>query len=570
MLTARFRSSLQVRKFEAQQARLELLEHELEAMRESKQQAISSRAETVKQLEEERGRTNSLEKLLDDTKSKLARAQRQIELLKSPTGQLPLEEADPDKPRPMHERVQQDMARREEKKAAILAAAGGNRTYAPAIDPNSSSIAKKSVVRTASAPGAATSKPAGVSATSPAAARAAVAKGEGQGSAVAAQAAQDATLSSEDRHVVKELRAQMNKDQVELSTERRLRETAEAAASKAVAAEKNALERRAEIETTLQRMTTKEREQTNELQNAVKRAKEATSEVDSLRRLTEAAQADAAVKAAEAQRLSRERGSWVTERERVRAERDEALAQAAEQSERSENAEKALKEIAGAAPSSGAQVASSRQSRGGKDHPNAEAVQKQQQKAKIEKARLQVEEEKRARAKVERELSRAHNELSRVQTLLENAASAECGEEGRKSAADAVKDMAAEKRATGNALAVSDARSSGGGDRAGGRNTKRGNAQMSVTEMQRHLRVEAEEAVLLRELKEMDEELSSARSIAGIASTRVIAEQAALVRELQEVERGAGIASSMGRLFAELVDAGSGRTFAPNASLYSR
>ena len=140
----------------------------------------------------------------------------------------------------------------------------------------------------------------------------------------------------------------------------------------------------------LQRMATKERDQTNELNAAVKAAKDAKSELALARKLAEAANMDAAQKGQEARELTRERMAWEAERVRFKAEKDEAIANAAEQLQRSESAEAALKSIAGAPPPSADAVAAARKARGVKDHPNADQVQRQQQKAKIEKARLQA------------------------------------------------------------------------------------------------------------------------------------------------------------------------------------
>ena len=249
-----------VKRFESQQARLEMLERELEASRQSGHQAITSRAEMVKRVEEERARSNQLTVQLEETKSRLARAQRQIELLKNP-GQQPAEDSDPDKPRPMHERVQQQVQKKAEKLAAIRSAAEGDRTYAPAIDPSSAKIAKTSANRPK--PVASGDTPAAEPTSLRAAAKAAEAKAD-QVDSASASAQELAALSAKERDMLKDLRAQMNKDQLELSTERRLREAAEAAAAKALAAEKFAQERRAEIEMTLQKMTTKERDQTVE------------------------------------------------------------------------------------------------------------------------------------------------------------------------------------------------------------------------------------------------------------------------------------------------------------------
>ena len=523
-----------LRRFEAQQARLEVLERELEASRATNHQAIMSRAEMAKRVEEEKARANQLQGQLDESKSKLARALRQVELLKGP-GQV---EEDPEKPRPMHERVSQEMKKRTEKIEAVRSAAESNRTYAPAIDPSSANIAKKSTTRVTPAAGSGT--PAAAPMSLSAAAKAAEAKADQQDS-VSATAQELAALSAEERNMVKDMKTQMNKDQIELSTEKRLREAAEAAATKATAAEKFALERRAEIELTLQKMANKERDQTAELQMALKTAREAKGELDAAKRLAEAAQSDAATKAAEAQRLARERAAWEVERLKARAEKEEAIAQAAEQTQRSEAAEKALKEIAGTgAPS--ASSAQARQVRGQKDSPNAEAVQKQQAKAKIEKAKIQMEEEKRSRAKAERELQRAVEEQQRLQSLLANAinsAGTEVDAAARQAAAEAVQQVSghASSERKANAPAAAAPRSAQGKNSGGRSGSKGGGGQSSVQEMQRHLRTEAEETVLLREVKEMDEELHAARDVANSASSRVVDEQQRRLKAETALER---------------------------------
>ena len=130
-----------VRRFGTQQARLDLLERELDAHRDAKNQAITSRAEMVKRFEEEKKRADDLDKQLTDCRSKLSRAQRQIELLKAPAQPAVEEAAGADKSKPLHMRLNEEKQKKEEKLEAIKQQAEQGRTYAPRIDPTSSNMA---------------------------------------------------------------------------------------------------------------------------------------------------------------------------------------------------------------------------------------------------------------------------------------------------------------------------------------------------------------------------------------------------------------------------------------------
>lgn len=543
-----------VRRFEQQQTRLQQLEREIDMCNKAKSQAVSSRAEMVRRAEEERKRADNLEQKLKEMHNRLERSQRQVELLRNPTGQPADDPDDPDKPKPMHMRVADDQKKRGEKREAAREKAEVNRTYAPAIDPTSASIAKSTPRTPTSAPPAST--PQSLAALTKAAESKENSTSSPDGSILSPQgqrrfSREDIDGEGEESDAAR--RVSREAQQVELSTERRRRETVEAALVKAELDAKNAIARRAEVEIMLQRMENKERDQNTELQAANRAAKEAKSELGLARKLSDAAQMDAAQKGLEARQLLQERISWEAERVKVTAEKDEAVANAAEQIERSKSAESALATIAAAAPPSEASVKAARQSRGIKDHPNADQVQRQQQKAKVEKSRLQMEEEIRIRKKAERELDRALNEQQRLKEELEKVASVAVA--SGDAAAAIVAAEAAKEAAKESALAPaadrgespasmrggsSGGRGGGGGGggvggsraRSGGsRDAKDGNKESAkeskeaaAHQMQRHLRSEMEESALIRELSTMENELHNAKAIAG-SVTSVVAEE---------------------------------------------
>jgi hypothetical protein len=285
---------------------------------------------------------------------------------------------------------------------------------------------------------------------------------------------------------------------------------------------------------TLTRMSTKDRDNEAELKLSLKQAKDAKAELDFAKKIAEAAQLDAAAKVEQARLLSRERSTWEAERGKWKAERDEALAVAKEQQERSEASEAALKSIAGTASPPATAIAQARKQRGINDHPNAENVQKQQTRAKIEKARLAMEEEKRARAKAERELQRALEEQQRLQAKLEKATSvtaAEGGDAGPEAAAASV----VHRRA---AASTAKPASAGGsiGSRAGNK-TSGASRGKGASDTGKHMSTGIEELTLARELGEMEADLHSARELAGSASTRIADEEQRRVRAEGALER---------------------------------
>ena len=286
-----------VMRFEQQQKRLEQLERQLEMSNKAKSQAVTSLRMQVERNKEVQQKVDTLEQQLRDTQGKLARSQRQVELLKGPRPED--DDEDPDKPKPLHMRLQQEQQKREEKREMIRKEAEVNRTYAPAIDPTSARMES----RTES--GRAAPKKGMGGATSMREFRelqkAAETKEVPEPPSVPEQPLVDSDV--DDRDATKRLEA----SQVELATEKRKREAAEAAVLKAEMDAKASLARRAEVESLLQRMETKERDQTAELHAALKAAKDAKSELTLVRKLADAANHDAAQKGEEARLLTRER-----------------------------------------------------------------------------------------------------------------------------------------------------------------------------------------------------------------------------------------------------------------------
>ena len=183
-------------------------------------------------------------------------------------------------------------------------------------------------------------------------------------------------------------------------------------------------------------------------------------------------------------------------------------------------------------------MAAARQKQGIKENPNADAVVKQQTKAKIEKHRLLAEEDKRARAKAERELKVALEEQKRLSMELEKLAAIADTHGGEDAAIEAAKQAALAAAtlvtAAGSTAVASSggARGRGGGGGGGGgsgtvarRRGAAGGQGMSVDAQQRYLRAEAEELALKKELQGMEGELHSAKVVAGSASKRVADEQ---------------------------------------------
>ena len=504
-----------IRRFEQQQKKIDQLERELAAKEKTTSQAVASRAEILRRCEEERKRAEGLEKKLEEERSNHLRSIRQIELLRNPSQKPKDDDYDDGKPKPLHMRLDEVKAQAERKREKIREEAELRRTYAPAINETSALMAGRDRRPTPSAKAAEESVEAKAEEESPT-------------SSPEASRERRESREAEAEAEAEARRARGPPVSADIKVEVERREKAEAAAAKFEADAKAAVARKAEVEHLLQKASTKERDQGEELRNALKIAKDAKSELGLCKKVAEASQLDAAQKMEEARKLTSSRHEWEAERAKFKAERDEAVAEATDTRQRAETAEKALREIAGGPEPSAAAIAADRQKRGIKDHPNAEAVAKQQQKAKIEKARMQMEAEKRARQKLEREVERYKEEQVRLAAQIEKLAAAGGGDGAAVAATltaeiEAAKEAAAAAKAEAEAAAADSAKAgkagkgrgpvAGGGDRI----TKESSHQV----MQRHLRTEMEEATLIREISTMDEELQKAKKEAGTSTARL-------------------------------------------------
>ena len=598
----------QVRKFESQQARLETLEREIDAHREAKNQAIASRMEMVKRLDEEKKRSGELQQQLNECRSKLSRAQRQVQLLRNPNQQAEEEQESSDKPKPLHMRLNEEQKKRDEKRDAVRQQLEQGRTYAPRIDPTSANISKenagvrttyapepraatssvtttsgkaasipntpKTPSATASDPGTpgtaapsasakASTNPATTGKAAPSAsakASSASAQSSSTGKSPSASAPQASTgttrdagraataaappvsssrgaevtesaeehsrrldklyadMEREQRLRADEHKAALAKISADLERERKEREAADVAMKRAVANESNAQAKREEAELAMQRMAAKERDQNAELEMARKQSKEAKNELIFAKKLAEASQLEAANHAEEARLLDRQRATWEKERIKFNNAKEEAEIQAKEALERSKSAEEALETVVSLQPPPEGAIKANRKAQGIKEHPNAEAAQRQIQKAKLEKHRLAAEEEKRARQRAERELQRAveeqkrlGDELQRFKTQGPPTDTAEAGRASGQTASQVTHPSEASPNAKPAALKKGSSRNHLKSD--------------GMAEMQRRLRTEVEESTLLRELGGLEGALHHARTEAHSASSVLAAEK---------------------------------------------
>ena len=536
-----------VRRFEAQQQRLELLEREMESIYEAKRQALASRAEMVKRFEEEKKRADGLDIQQRDTKSRLARAERQIELLRTPSGEAAEEEAADasDKPKPMHMRLKEEEQKRNEKRQAMQQQLEQGRTYAPKIDPTSATMQREKKSEPSKVPEipldatdmavlSFKGRPAGGKPEAKAEAKMVLASVE-DSIGDAPPTSGDAAPS--DNTNTAELQSSLDALNAELSRERRSREVLEAQIAKANASEAFAVSRREEVELMMQRMASKERDHNAEVDVARRQAKEATNELAFVRKIAEAAQTDAAQKSEEARILSRERTAWEAERAKSRARTEEAEILAKELSERVKVAEEALKSIANATPPADGAVKQQRKARGIQDHPNAELVQKQQQMAKLQAARLEAEDAKRRADKVERDLHRAKEEMERLQGELEKAQDKSltvtpniAGQSEKTMAAEvSLPQMEDSKAALKGGISSTSVEAKGRG--------ANGKKETSIAALQNILRGEVEEATLVRELSGMEQELHAAKVLAHVASSSLVNEKQLRIRAESSLDR---------------------------------
>ena len=562
-----------VRRFEAMQQKLEALEREMESVNEGKRQAIASRAEMVKRFEEEKKRADGLDAQLRESGSKLARAQRQLYLLRNPSGDPQPEEGiveDPDKPKPLHMRLKEEEQKRTEKRQAMQQQMEQGRTYAPKIDPTSASIQREKKVE----PVKESKAPAGVplDATDMAVLSFKGKASEGKAAADLAKAAAAAEVSTSasaplssaeisslratgeatafgdgqpaDDAKMSQLLSTIDATNAELAREKKARETVEAQLARSTLAETNAVSRREEVELMMQRMASKERDMTAEVDVARRQAKEARGELDFAKKLAEAAQMDAATKADETRILTRERMSWESERAKSRARTEEAEILAKELTARVKVAEAALDEIGNAPPPADGAVKAQRKGRGIQDHPNAEAVQKQQQKAKVEKAKLEAEQAKAQAQKVVRELQRAVEEQKRLQSELETAMANQPvdgggGAPGQGGGARAATPAAADGSAPAaeNPKAMLKRTNTSGSDQGKSGRGKNGKKDGGLAAMQDLLRGEVEEATLVKELGGVEDELHAAKALAHTSSATLNEEKQARVRAESSLER---------------------------------
>lgn len=535
-----------VRRFEAQQQRLELLEREMESIYEAKRQALASRAEMVKRFEEEKKRADGLDIQQRDTKSRLARAERQIELLRTPSGEAAEEEAaDASDKKPMHMRLKEEEQKRNEKRQAMQQQLEQGRTYAPKIDPTSATMQREKKSEPSKVPEipldatdmavlSFKGRPAGGKPEAKAVAKMVLASVEdsiGDAPPTSGDAAPSVNTN------MAELQSSLDALNAELSRERRSREVLEAQIAKANASEAFAVSRREEVELMMQRMASKERDQNAEVDVARRQAKEATNELAFVRKIAEAAQTDAAHKSEEARILSRERTAWEAERAKSRARTEEAEILAKELSERVKVAEEALKSIANATPPADGAVKQQRKARGIQDHPNAELVQKQQQMAKLQAARLEAEDAKRRADKVERDLHRAKEEMERLQGELEKAHDKSltvtpniAGQPEKTIAAEvSLPQMEDSKAALKRGISSTSVEAKGRG--------ANGKKETSIAALQNILRGEVEEATLVRELSGMEQELHAAKVLAHVASSSLAHEKQLRIRAESSLDR---------------------------------
>ena len=536
-----------VRRFEAQQQRLELLEREMESIHEAKRQALASRAEMVKRFEEEKKRADGLDIQQRDTKSRLARAERQIELLRTPSGEAAEDEAADasDKPKPMHMRLKEEEQKRNEKRHAMQQQLEQGRTYAPKIDPTSATMQREKKSEPSKVPEipldatdmavlSFKGRPAGGKPEAKAVAKTVLASVE-DSIGDAPPTSWDADPA--DNTNTAELQSSLDALNAELSRERRSREVLEAQIAKATSSEAFAVSRREEVELMMQRMASKERDQNAEVVVARRQAKEATNELAFVRKIAEAAQADAAQKSEEARILSRERTAWEAERAKSRARAEEAEILAKELSERVKVAEEALKSIANAPPPADGAVKQQRKARGIQDHPNAELVQKQQQMAKLQAARLEAEDAKRRADKVERDLHRAKEEMERLQGELERAQDISltgtpniAGQQEKTTVAEvSLPQMEDSKAALKRGISSTSVEAKGRG--------ANGKKETSIAALQNILRGDVEEATLVRELSGMEQELHAAKILAHGASSSLANEKQLRIRAESSLDR---------------------------------
>ncbi|KOO52947.1 hypothetical protein Ctob_007230 [Chrysochromulina tobinii] len=512
----------------------------MESIYEAKRQALASRAEMVKRFEEEKKRADGLDIQQRDTKSRLARAERQIELLRTPSGEAAEEEAADasDKPKPMHMRLKEEEQKRNEKRQAMQQQLEQGRTYAPKIDPTSATMQREKKSEPSKVPEipldatdmavlSFKGRPAGGKPEAKAEAKMVLASVE---DSIGDAAPSDNTNTAE-------LQSSLDALNAELSRERRSREVLEAQIAKANASEAFAVSRREEVELMMQRMASKERDHNAEVDVARRQAKEATNELAFVRKIAEAAQTDAAQKSEEARILSRERTAWEAERAKSRARTEEAEILAKELSERVKVAEEALKSIANATPPADGAVKQQRKARGIQDHPNAELVQKQQQMAKLQAARLEAEDAKRRADKIERDLHRTKEEMERLQGELEKAQDKSltvtpniAGQPEKTMATEvSLPQMEDSKAALKRGISSTSVEAKGRG--------ANGKKETSIAALQNILRGEVEEATLVRELSGMEQELHAAKVLAHVASSSLVNEKQLRIRAESSLDR---------------------------------
>ena len=510
-----------VRRFEVQQARLETLEREINAHRDAKHQALSSRAEVMKRLEEEKLTTSDLDRQLAESRSKLSRAQRQIQLLRNHGQPDDVCVDSMEKPSKQVDQKQHG----DQKRDAAQKQMEQGRTYAPKINAVSASIAKgdnrgrqsspesKSARKALPASGSGSKERPGIEPghqPEPSAPKTPRTPKTGSSSATETSnvnshqpsVAERMFMTTDSGAAHHDLHQQLSHLSAGLESERKRREAAEAAVAKAAQSDADAQARLEEVELKLQRMASRERDQLTELEVARKQAKDAQGELAFAKKVAAAAQLDAAQKADEARSLSRQSLSWNADRAGLNAAKEEAEIRANELEEKCRAAETALESIIEAPPPSSGLIKQQRKDRGIKDHPNAEAVLRKQNMAKLERLKLQADDEKKLREKVERELQRAQAEQRRLlaeQKRLQEELESALAKEGRvaeEQPASKVTDppASAKKRAV-----------------APGAPAEPNVVKYTEDERLRLLRWDVEETTVLRELASVEAELSDAR-----------------------------------------------------------